>query len=354
MTASRPAQALAVPVDLTALERWLDSAGVGSGPLQNVASLSGGTQNILVRFERDGASYVLRHPPRHKRPESEEVMRREIRLLRLLDDVAEGAAVPHARLVAADESGAHLGSACFVTTLVDGFTPGHGLPTAFHQRPDWQRDWSLDLVDVLAALASVPVDAAVAAGFRDPSGWLERQPKRWLEQLHSYPTDEFRAVGELLTGWLQERSPRAWRPGLIHGDYSLGNVLVDPRRPRVAAVLDWELVTLGEPLLDLAHLLLSWPVDNPGSVYAGLRAPGLPPVATLAQRYAERAGREITELDWYAVLACLRLGTLLEGTHARSLQQAAPTDVGIRLHALARSLFERAEAYVRGRAPLLT
>lgn len=327
-------------IDLAAVEKWLVGAGVGDGPLTDVEELAGGTQNLLLRFRLGDQVLVLRHPPMHKRRESDAVVQREIRVLRVLADTA----VPTPRLRAASPDPDVLGSACYVTDFVEGFNPAQGFPELFLARPSWQAEVGLQMVDVLAELARVPVDALLAAGFRSPDGWLERQPARWLAQLGGYGVADLIPAGEELARWLARHVPRSWRPGLIHGDYHLGNVLVAPEEPRLAAVVDWELATVGDPLLDLAHLLVAWPVGNPGSAHAGLAAPGLPDRARMLARYPE----DVHHLDWYGVLACFRLGVLLEGSHSRARAGAAPVELGDRLHALAVNLFDQARALVGG------
>ncbi|WP_063129750.1 phosphotransferase family protein [Nocardia fusca] len=330
-------------IELAPVVDWLVDAELGVGPLRDVQALSGGTQNILLRLAYGDADLVLRHPPRHKRPESDSVILREIRVLEALGE----SRVPVPRLRAASPDPGILGSVCYVTDFIEGFNPAEGLPHAFAQRLEWQRDLGLQMADALVALAAVPVTDFVAAGFRSPDGWLERQPARWLEQLAGYETGDLVEQGTVLSRWLTEHRPTIWQKGLIHGDYHLGNILVRPDEPRLAAVVDWELATLGDPLLDLAHLLVGWPVGNPHSSHADLDAPGLPGRGALLERYI-RSGGEVHDLDWYGVLAAFRLGVLLEGTYARSRRGLATPELGARFHGLATHLFDRAKAISEG------
>jgi aminoglycoside phosphotransferase (APT) family kinase protein len=132
----------------------------------------------------------------------------------------------------------------------------------------------------------------------------------------------------------------------MHGDYHLGNVLVDHGRPVLSAIVDWELATIGDPLLDLGWLLASWP--DPASESPGLFEvepwDGFPAAAELITRYAERSTRDLTAIHWYHVLACYKLGILMEGTYARAQAGLAPMDIGVELHQKTLVLIERALA----------
>ncbi len=129
-------------------------------------------------------------------------------------------------------------------------------------------------------------------------------------------------------------------PGIIHGDFHFANVLVRPDAPDLAAIVDWELCTIGDPLLDLGHALATWPGEGPGGVGEGIQ--DLPDKAELVARYGERPGRDTGDVDWYHVLAAFRLGIILEGTHARAFAGKAPKEIGDMLHAATVGLFERA------------
>ena len=143
-----------------------------------------------------------------------------------------------------------------------------------------------------------------------------------------------------MAAWLDEHRPPTFEPGLIHGDLHFANVLVRRDAPQLAAVVDWELCTIGDPLLDLGHLLATWPGDGAGGVGEGIT--DLPGKADLVARYAEQTDRDVADVDWYHVLAAYRLGIILEGTHARACAGKAPRDVGDLLHATTVGLFERA------------
>lgn len=180
------------------------------------------------------------------------------------------------------------------------------------------------------------------AGMRDPGDWHARQPGRWVWQVESYSDSPLAGPARKLAAWLETHILVERRLGLIHGDYHLGNVIASFEEPRVAAIVDWELATIGDPALDIAHLMVGWPVDNPRSAHADLDTAGLPTRDELRDEYFRTAGYDVADLLWFQVLACLRLGVLLEGTHAQALEGRAAMETGLRLHRLAQGLFDEA------------
>ncbi|MGV9922530.1 phosphotransferase family protein [Nocardia rhamnosiphila] len=337
------------PVDVTVLASWLDHSGVGAGPVTEVVPLTGGTQNILVRFTREGTDYVLRRPPLHKRANSDETMRREARLLAAL----AGSAVPHARLVAVCEDLDVAGCVFFVMEAVDGFTATTEVPEPHASTPELQHAMGLSMVDSAAALGLVDPAVLGDTQLARADGWLDRQVGRWRRQLDSYhdldgwPGPQLDGVDE--TGrWLETHRPSQWRKGIIHGDYHFGNVMFHRDGPAVAAVVDWELGTVGDPLLDLGHLLATWP-DPAETRTVGLarQLDGLPGRDELIARYAARSGRDLSGFDWYQVLACYRLAIILEGTHARACAGKTDPALGRRFHGVAQALLDQALRLIR-------
>ncbi|MDZ7673512.1 MAG: phosphotransferase family protein [Acidimicrobiales bacterium] len=330
-------------VDLDQLASWMDQHGLGEGPLADVTELTGGTQNILLRFERSGRSYVLRHPPRHKRKNSDETMRREARVLGAL----AGSDVPHPGLIAAEPSLDVLGSAFYLMEPVEGFNPSEGLPAPHRDDADLRHAMGLSMAAAAASLSRVDHVAVGLGDFGKPDGWLERQVERWrgqlrgYDQLDGYPGPDIPGV-ERVADWLEANQPPTWEPGIIHGDLHFANVLVRHDGPELAAVVDWELCTIGDPLLDVGHLLATWPEDGgvPGGVGGSIT--DLPSKDELVAHYATLSTRAVDDIDWFHVLACYRLGIILEGTHARAFAGKAPKDIGDLLHATTVGLFERA------------
>ena len=338
------------PVDLARLGAWMDDEGLPGGEIEDVELLGGGTQNILLRFTRGPEGYVLRHPPPHKRRNSDETMRREARVLAAL----AGTDVPHPRLIAACGDESVLGSAFYLMEPVDGANPTVGLPQGYLDAASWRHELGLAMADGAASVGAVDHEAVGLADLGRADGYLERQVSRWRAQLDSYaelpgyPGPDIPGVDDV-GAWLDANRPTSWRPGLIHGDYHLANVLCSPHRPGLAAIVDWELTTIGDPLLDLGWLLATWP-DGEGPTTTNVDPwDGFPTADELVRRYGERSDRDLSAVAWYEVLACYKLGLILEGTLARAFAGLAPVETGDALHASTVGLFRRALARI-GRA----
>ena len=339
-------------MDLAAVQKWMDVQGLGAGEIENATPIGGGTQNVMVRFTRDGREYVLRRGPEHLRPGSNKVISREFEVLRAL----RGTDVPHAELIAACDDISVLGDAVFyLMEPIDGFNAGLELPDEAAGTPELRRELGFALVDALVSLGRVDYRQVGLADFGRPEGFLDRQVDRWLAELAShqtlpgYPQVELPHVPDV-ADWLRERVPTAWTPGLMHGDFHACNVMFRREAPVVAAIVDWEMATIGDPLLDLGWLIATWNLDGAPEEFAGrlTRAGGLPTADELAERYASTSGRSLDQLSWYTVLACFKLGIILEGSHARARSDLAPVEIGDRLHSTAIALFERAHSIVNG------
>jgi len=331
--------------DTEAVARWMSAQELGDGPLEDVQPIPGGTQNIMVRFTRAGEEYVLRRGPAHLRPRSNVSILRERTVLAAL----AGTDVPHARLIAACEDTSVLGDAVFyLMEPVDGFNASVELPDLHAGDPAIRTAMCLALVDALAALAAVDHERVGLSEFGKPEGFLERQVGRWLSELESFRTPEFEpripGVGEV-AAWLDTHAPVTWAPGIMHGDYHLANVMFSRTGPEVAAIVDWEMATIGEPLLDLGWLLATWQLPGVTGVFAGplARHDDLPSGDDLIARYAQRSVRDLSRMRWYTVLACFKLGIVLEGTLARAHAGLAPMETGRALHETTLRLFERAQ-----------
>ncbi|MCG2841138.1 phosphotransferase family protein [Sandaracinobacter sp. RS1-74] len=335
-------------MDIAALKAWMDAQGLGQGPIEGQKLLAGGTQNILLRFTRAGRDYVLRRPPQHPRPESNRTMLREARLLKAL----AGSDVPHPGFIALCEDESVLGAVFYLMEPIEGFNPVAGLPPLHAGSAEVQHAMGLAVVDGIAALGALDHEALGLGDFGRAEGFLERQVERWKAQLDSYAGFEGwegpAALGDVerIGRWLEANRPASFQPGILHGDYHMANVMFAPDGPELAAIVDWELATIGDPLLDLGWLLATWP--EPGQESAVSVSPwiGFPTADELVARYAARSSRDLSAIGWYRVLACYKLGILLEGTNARAAAGKAPRDVADRLHARARWLFQRAEGWI--------
>jgi len=339
-------------MDLEPVAQWMSGRRLGEGPLEDVTELSGGTQNIMLRFTRSGRSYVLRRGPKHLRPRSNAVMLRETRVLAALADTD----VPHPRLIATCDDPNVLGDAVFyLMEPVDGFNAGEELPALHAGDPAIRYQMGLSMADALARLGAVDHIAVGLADYGKPDGFLERQVPRWLSELDSYrqfenyPGPDLPGV-EHVASWLQRNVPTSWQPGILHGDYHAANVMFSRTGPQLAAIVDWEMSTIGDPLLDLGWLLATWRQDDGSSVFSHSLTgmDGLASTDDLLARYAAGSSRDLSHIGWYTVLACFKLGIVIEGTLARASAGMAQREVGEQLHEAAVWLFRRAATLMEG------
>ncbi|HTO09749.1 MAG TPA: phosphotransferase family protein [Myxococcota bacterium] len=333
--------------DFAALARWMDAQGLPGGELDEVSPIAGGTQNVLLRFRRGGREYVLRRPPLHPRPKSNDALRREGQVLAAL----AGSPVPHPRFIAGCFDASLMGGYVFyLMEPVEGFNPMTGLLPLHAGDARVRHAMGLEAADAIAHLARVDPLAVGLAQLGRPEGFLERQVTRWLSELESYsrhagyPGPDIPGLAEV-AAWLERNRPPLSRAGILHGDYHLANVMYARDSARLAAVVDWEMCTLGDPLLDLGWLIATWPEREGfaiGPMAALAALDGWPTPEELAARYAATSGHDVTALPWYVVLASFKLGIVLEGTHARAFAGKAPKAMGDFLHAVTLALFRRA------------
>lgn len=333
-------------VDLAALAAWMDNLGLGQGPISTVEHLSGGTQNVLLQFTRAQRRYVLRRPPPHLRANSNETNRREARILAALT----GTDVPHPSLIAACADESVLGAAFYLMEPVDGFNAKTGLPKLHASDPAVRRRMGLAMVEGIAALSQVDYRAVGLEDFGNLENWPGRQVGRWAAQLKSYegtpdwPGPDAIPGVEIVARWLEDNLPAHFQPGIFHGDFHIANVMFRRDSGELAAIVDWELCTLGDPMLDLGWLIATWPETGQPLVASDAIQPwdGFVTAEELVAHYARQARRDVSQIDWYVVLACYKLGIILEGTNARACAGKAPREIGDRLHAHTVRLFERA------------
>ena len=337
---------------MPAVAAWMSQRGLGEGPIEQVAEITGGTQNVMLRWRRAGREYVFRRGPRHLRPVSNSVILRETQVLRAL----AATDVPHPALIAVCEDTAVLGDAVFyLMEPIDGFNAGAELPALHAADAGIRHGMGLSMAEAAARLGAVDYPAVGLADFGKPDGFLERQVPRWLSELDSYAKfDNYRGpeIGDVdaVATWLRRNQPSDFKPGIMHGDYHAANVMFSHTGSDVVAVVDWEMCTIGDPLLDLGWMLATWyrPGHHPVLPNQLMTAGNLASPDELVQRYGQNTDRDLSRIDWYAVLACFKLGIILEGTHARAAAGQAPREIGDVLHTATVRLFERAVAIMDG------
>ena len=302
-------------VDEARLAAWLDALGIAPGVPLRVSRISGGFSNESIGIERGDTRHVLRRPAKRALEGADRGMRREFRLLEAL----EGTPVPHPRPVALCEDPSVAGGVAYLMAYVEGFAPGLSLPEPFRGDTALQRDVARAAMSALGELARVDWRARGLEDFGRPAGFHERQAARWARQLAGYGGGDDRDLSGLreVGAWLEAHRPDddAWTPGIMHGDYHLANVFVAPDPPaRIAAILDWENATIGDPLLDLATFLRL--LETGGRDHWGERE-------ALVARWEETSGRRAPDLRYWTALSAYKLAIMLEGVHRRSL--ADPT-----------------------------
>lgn len=311
-------------IDLAALRPWLaEHAGLDAGEDLRAELIAGGRSNLTYRLTSDDATFVLRRPPLgHVLPTAHD-MGREYRVLSALS----GTDVPVPRPLGLCEDTSVIGAPFYVMEYV----AGRVLRTADDAADvDEARAGEIceELARTLAAIHTVDVEAVGLRDFGRPDGYLERQLRRWQRQWDSSKTRELPAY-DTLVARLARHLPAGGRAALVHGDYRLDNALVrfDPE-PRVAAVVDWEMSTLGDPLADLGLTLTYW-ADSGDADRAQVpvgatvtAAPGFWSGGRFAARYAELTGTDTGDIAYYVAFGHFKLAVVLEGIHARYLQNA--------------------------------
>jgi aminoglycoside phosphotransferase (APT) family kinase protein len=320
-------------LDRSAIAAWMDGRGLGEGPLSSFEPLTGGTQNVMVSFTRAGRRYVLRRGPEHLRPRSNRNILREITLLGAL----AGTDVPHARLIAAsaDPDVLH-GAVFYLMEPVDGFNALVELPPSWRRDAETRRRAGYALVEALATLGAVDHAQVGLGGFGKPENFLERQVDRWMGELETYSAlpgyggPQIEGI-DRVASWLSDNRPDRSSPGILHGDYHVANVMFTRERPEVAAIIDWEMSTIGDPLLDVGLVLAFWGDDRlepPAMprIQGFSRGAGAPSRGALAERYAQRSGRSVDHLAYYMALAFWKLAAIVEGAHMHFTTGALRTD----------------------------
>ena len=293
------------------LARQLDDARWAAPTVEVVA---GGRSNLTYYVSSPAGSVVLRRPPlRAVRPTAHD-MTREHRVISALHGTA--VPVPRPLLLCTDPD--VLGAPFYVMERVDGVIARDRLPDGY--APPERRPALTDaLVDVLADLHDVDPAAVGLAGFGRPDGYLDRQLRRWAGEWQALRAGDDLPGVDALAEELVAKVPREPSGPVVHGDYRLDNVVLHPTDPtRVAAVLDWEMSTLGDPLADLGLLLVYWQ-PAPGTVVTPsvTSQPGFPPRSALVSRYAARRDVDLAALPWYVALGCFKLAVVVAGIVAR-------------------------------------
>jgi aminoglycoside phosphotransferase (APT) family kinase protein len=307
-------------MNLEPLQRFFDQA-VGGPTDITVTPLVGGGSCEAFAIDRGPQRWVLRRAPRHANISSAHDVLREYRILDAIKD--EPVAIARPIVACADPN--VFGAPFFVMQRIDGSAILTHIPEQWATTPASQGRALEELIDALVAIHAVDWQSCGLADLAHRGDYLSNQITRWLGQLASYEGRELPSAIRVAE-WLDGHRPPDQPSALCHGDYKLDNVLFAPESPpRLAAVVDWEMAGIGDPLVDLAWALIFHPGPE-GTIHLGtskepsFAVDGLPDRRQLIDRYANRSARDTTAIGWYDVFARWKLAIALEGSYAKFLR----------------------------------
>src|SRR4051812_48101038 len=306
------------------LEEYLDRQELGSGPIE-AERIGEGHSNVTFLIKRGDDRYVLPRPPRPPIPPSANDVLREARLLIPIQD----ADVRTPRVLAACDEESVLGVPFYVMPFMDGTVITTELPDHLDS-PQERRRVCEELIDALVEMHAVDWQATDLANFGRPTGYLDRQLKRFNGLWEYNKTRELPVVQEI-GEWLARNKPESPPATIVHGDYRLGNTMFENRGPaRLIAIFDWEMATIGDPLADLGYMTATWSEPNESqrteTTFDRLtvtHADGFMKRDELVARYEEKTGRSMSDLRWYQALALWKAAVFMEGNYKRSLAGAS-------------------------------
>jgi aminoglycoside phosphotransferase (APT) family kinase protein len=301
-------------IDVARLEAWLDDEGLpGKGEPLETAFVSGGTQNEIYEVRRGDLHGALRIPPPEAPAPRDDGILREWRII----DALRGTDVPHTPAIAACTDPSVLGRTFYLMGFVDGWSPMNvdGWPAPFDTDVEARKGLAYQLVEGIALLSKVDWQAKGLQDLGRPEGFHERQVDRWTTFLERIKGRELPGFEEA-AAWLRTHKPYDYIPGIMHGDYQFANVMFRHGAPaKLAALVDWEMGTVGDPKLDLGWVTNSWPEDTSegkGTVGSYVDMTGMPSKSQVLAHYAEVSGRQVDDIAYYEVLAKWKLGVVLE------------------------------------------
>jgi aminoglycoside phosphotransferase (APT) family kinase protein len=309
--------------ELERLGQWMDTAVEGGkGEPITASFIKGGSQNEIFAIVRGDLRCALRRPPATAPDERDAGIVREWRIIEAL----QGSDVPHTAAVALCTDASVLGRTFYLMELLDAWSPIDApgrWPAPYDDDVDLRRGLAFELVDGIAKLARVDWQAAGLDGFGRPDGFHDRQVPRWTAFLDRVRTRELPGLDEA-TSWLEGNRPLDFVPGIMHGDYQFANVMYEHGTPaRLAAIIDWEMGTIGDPKIDLAWVVQGWPAPREDADTSYMDLTGMPSVQELCEAYALTSGRQVDDMDYYIILARWKLAIVLEQGYARSQRDPA-------------------------------
>ena len=334
-----------LPQDLQRLPAWMQAHVPGYHGQLAARLIEGGQSNPTYRLSADSGEYVLRRKPVGHLLPSAHAVDREHRVMAAL----AGSAVPVPRVHGYCADDAVIGSAFYVMDFVEGRILWD--PRLPDLNPADRGSVFDSMNQTIAALHSVDPEAVGLGDFGRPSRFVARQIDRWTKQYRASATGPSPSM-EALISWLPEHLPPEQPPRIIHGDYRLDNLILHPTEPRIVAVLDWELSTLGDPLADFANHSIVWrivPEMFRGLAGVDLPALSIPSEAEYAAAYCRRTGRSgIDHWEFYLAFGMFRLAAILQGIAKRALDGTAAHPNAAATGAMAGPMSDRAWKVAQG------
>lgn len=321
------------------LEDYMRSHVEGFSGRLEVLQFKGGQSNPTFMLQANGKRYVLRRKPPGNLLPSAHAVEREYRVITALRD----SAVPVARTYCLCENAEVIGTPFYIMEYMDGRVLWDGSLSGMSNAE--RAAIYDDMNRIMAALHAVDYRAVGLTDYGKPGNYFERQIARWTKQYRASETDQIEAM-ERLIEWLPKNIPSGEETSIVHGDFRLDNVMFARDEPRIIAVLDWELSTLGHPLADFSYHMLSWylrPTDFRGLLGLDLASLGIPLALSYMNRYCERMGRPgIGQENWnfYLAYSMFRLAAILQGIMKRAVDGTASNTHAIATGKLARPVAE--------------
>jgi aminoglycoside phosphotransferase (APT) family kinase protein len=328
-------------IDADRLASWMDGAGLAKGEPVELRFISGGTQNEIYEIRRGDLHCAMRIPPPEAPAPRDEGIVREWRIIEALG----GTDVPHTEAIAVCTDQDVLGRTFYLMGYVDGWSPmtTDGWPAPFDTDVAARQGLAYELVEGIARLSQVDWRAKGLDDLGRPDGFHERQVERWTRFVERIKGRELPGF-DVAAAWLREHKPIDYIPGIMHGDYQFANVMFRHGGPaRLAAIVDWEMGTVGDPKLDLAWVVQGWPEDTeaPEDAFSSyVDMTGMPSRDAVLDRYAEVSGRQVDDIDYYVVLARWKLAVVLE----QGFQRAGDDEKLLAFGPVVLELFENAAA----------
>ncbi|MBV8295212.1 MAG: phosphotransferase family protein [Acidimicrobiia bacterium] len=304
-------------IDFDRLAGWMDdNVPEGKGEPIEHRFLSGGSQNEIYELRRGELRCAIRIPPPQAPADRDNGILREWRII----DALDGTDVPHTPAVAMCDDPAVLGRTFYLMGFVDGWSPMNGLwdrkwPPPFDEDLEARAGLGCQLAEGIALLSKVDWQAKGLADLGRPDGFHERQVDRWTTFFERIKGRELDGM-DVASAWLRAHRPIDYIPGIMHGDYQFANVMFRAGAPaRLAAIVDWEMGTVGDPKLDLGWMVQGWPADTStpeASASSYVDMLGMPSRDQVVAHYADVSGRQVDDIDYYVILARWKLAIVLE------------------------------------------